>query len=88
MVYKNGIFKTNLTKEFQSSRFTIRMECKSECYKELFIVLFDFVRKINTDNIYVVIKELQLLVSDINIDNCKVTIFAKNNKENLYVPVI
>lgn len=88
MVYKNGIFKTNLTKEFQSSKFTIRIECKSECYKELFVLLFDFVRNINTDNIYVVIKELQLLVSDINIDNCKVTIFAKNNKENLYVPVI
>lgn len=93
MVFKNGLFKTNLTKKFQKSKFTIRMECKSQYQKELLIMLYDFVTKIDTDNIYVVIRQLQSLIFNIDsdkyrYDGCKVLISAVNNNENLYVPVI
>lgn len=93
MVFKNGLFKTKLTKNFQKSKFIIRMECKTEYQKELLILLYNFITNINTDNIFIVIRELQSLIFNLEIDKykydgCKVIISAKNNNEKLYVPVV
>lgn len=91
MCYKNGIFKTNLTKIFNGVRFTIKMECKSELQKKLLIIFDEFIKSINSDNIFIVIRQMQSLVFNNNIynyDDCKIGIIAAGKEQNLYVPVV
>ena len=91
MCYRNGIFKTNLTKILKKSKFTIRMECKPDIQKQLLMLFDDFIKSINTDNIFIVIREFQSIVYRNNIydyNDCKIGIVASDKEQNLYVPVV
>lgn len=91
MCYKNGIFKTNITKIFDGNRFTIKIESKSELPKRLLIIFDEIIKYINSDNIFIAIRQIQSLILNINIynyDECKIVITVTGKEQNLYVPVV
>lgn len=91
MCYKNDIFKTTITKIFNGTRFTIKIESESELHKKILMLFDEFINFINSDNIFIVIRQIQSIVFNNNIynyDDCKIAIIVTGKEQNLYVPVL